>query len=392
MKIAILGAGIGGLTMAQFLVKNDIAFDLYESSSSIKPVGAGIWMPPNAMQVFAKLHLHQVILARGIPLDTMQLLDLSMKPISVIEGGRLASQYEFPTISIKRHELRTILRQNLPEGSLHLGYECEQIERKTSSISLSFKNGVVAEYGLVIAADGIHSLGRQALGDDRQLHYSGQTCLRGITKLELPQDLNHRALEIWGHGARFGCSPVADGEVYWYAPFIHPAHQTYTSRQCFELLRCHYQNFPTITQRIIEATHHDGIIHTDLFELPPATSWGKFPLILLGDAAHSMTPNLGQGAAMAVEDAYILSVLLGALLKKKTLSPQDLVTTYAKARVQRVNKIAAWARQLGNVGGWQHPVLCKIRNGLLATLSRFSQSKQIDYIYKGSSSETGISA
>lgn len=377
MKIAILGAGIGGLTMAQCLFKLGYDFDLYESSESIKPVGAGIWMPPNAMQVFVQLKKAHEVMARGVSLENMRVLDLNLKKIGLVEGARLASRYQFPTVSIKRHELHSLLFQELPSKSVHLGHRCLEVKTNNLKSILRFNGGIEAEYDLVIAADGIHSIARKAIGDNRPLQYSGQTCLRGITKLEIPVEIQRRSIEIWGNGARFGCSPVGANEIYWYAPLVYPSGQALSSNEWLELLKKKYLKFPKVVQQILDATSAEHLIHTDLFELPPSNNWGAPGLILLGDATHAMTPNLGQGAAMAVEDAYELSLIL----QKKNLTPLEVASNFLQTRVSRVNQIAAWSRQLGSLGAWQNPLLCLMRNSLLSHTPQFLQQRQIDFIY-----------
>lgn len=379
MKIAILGAGIGGLTMAQCLFQNGKTFDLFEASESIKPVGAGIWMPPNAMRVFERIGKSKTVLQNGVNLESMRLLDLQMNTLALVDGAKLASLYSFPTVSIKRSDLHSLLFSDLPVSSIYLGHQCQAINIQNNKTQLSFKNGRTEEYDLVIAADGINSLARVQIQDFRQLQYSGQSCFRALTKMTIPPIINNQSIEIWGQGLRFGCSPVSANEVYWYAPFVELSGQKLIPSERFALLQSRYKDFPPVVQQIIQSVEPESIIHTDLFELPPTERWAVSGLILLGDAAHAMTPNLGQGAAMAIEDAFCLA----QLLQNNSISRHDLISAYHANRTKRVNEIAHWARQLGHLGGWQNTIACRFRNFILKNTPSRIQARQIDAIYGG---------
>jgi 2-polyprenyl-6-methoxyphenol hydroxylase-like FAD-dependent oxidoreductase len=380
MKIAILGGGIGGLTMAHFLEKANIPYSLFESASEIRSVGAGIWMPPNAMRVLKILDLDSAILESGVPLQKMNLLAKSGSSFSVIDGNKLKSQFGYPTVSIKRHELHKLLHQSLPHQHIYLGHQCTHVEVNSQGVDLHFSNGQQFKADILIAADGIKSMVRKVIEDHRELNYSGQTCLRAITKLSIPDKIKTEAAEVWGNGLRFGCSPVSPSEVYWYATLVNPPHISFSSDKAFEILQNQFRDFPDFVQLIIAHINPGNIIQTDLFELPEARHWSNDRIVLLGDAAHSMTPNLGQGAAMAIEDAFVLAKHIS---NSNSTSLASALSKYQGERMQRVHQIAKLARQLGWLGGWQNPLLCQIRNWALKNSPRSLQDKQLEFMFSG---------
>ncbi|HEY8271925.1 MAG TPA: FAD-dependent monooxygenase [Pseudobdellovibrionaceae bacterium] len=380
MQIAILGAGIGGLTMAHCLEKANIPFSLFERAPDIHPVGAGIWMPPNAMNIFKTLDLDSVILESGVPLQKMNLLTKSGSSFSIVDGNKLKSQFGYSAVSLKRYELHKKLYQSLPQHRIHLDHQCTHVEVNSRGVDLFFSNGDQFKADVLIAADGIKSMVRKAIGDHRELIYSGQTCLRAITTLSIPDKIKTEAAEVWGHGLRFGCSPVGPSEVYWYATLVHPPFTAMSSSKAFKILQNRFRDFPDFVQLIIAHIAPDTIIQTDIFELPEGKRWSKDRIVLLGDAAHSMTPNLGQGAAMAIEDAFVLAKHIS---NSNTTSLATSLLRYQEQRMQRVHQIAKIARQLGRLGGWQNPFLCRFRNWALKKAPRSLQEKQLEFIFSG---------
>jgi 2-polyprenyl-6-methoxyphenol hydroxylase-like FAD-dependent oxidoreductase len=166
--------------------------------------------------------------------------------------------------------------------------------------------------------------------------------------------------ELWGRGIRFGIVPLTRGRVYWFATRNAPenAVENPQGRQK-ELLELFQGWHPSVIS-LIEATEASTILRNDIYDLQPLTSWGKGRVTLLGDAAHAMTPNMGQGACQALEDAQVLA----DTLRQSQPNAQALLS-YQQKRLARASMIVTRSRQIGTVAQWENPLACWLRDHLL---------------------------
>ena len=163
-------------------------------------------------------------------------------------------------------------------------------------------------------------------------------------------------LETWGRGRRFGVVPIAAHRVYWYATLNQPAGRSYTPLEQKKLLQQQFKGWVTPIESLLEATPAEIILHHDIFDIPPLAGWSEGRVTLLGDAAHPTTPNMGQGACMAIESAYVLARCLAtepelpAALRayEQARRPRTAVNQPVRGRLvaagQLENKLACWLR------------------------------------------------
>ncbi len=173
-------------------------------------------------------------------------------------------------------------------------------------MTVRFSDGSATQADLLIGADGLHSVIRQQLFPSIAVRYSGQTCFRGIASFTLPPQLARTCQEWWSGEYRFGFSAIDAQHVYWFAPMLAPTGRPETFAEL--RLENRYAAFPALVPALLRHTPPTEIIRTDLYELPSLPYWRQGRVVLLGDAAHAMTPNLGQGGAQAIEDAVVLSI------------------------------------------------------------------------------------
>ncbi|MBT2484672.1 MULTISPECIES: FAD-dependent monooxygenase [unclassified Microbacterium] len=203
-------------------------------------------------------------------------------------------------------------------------------------------------FGLVVGADGIRSDARQRWGLDRGLRYAGYTAWRGVAPAS--GHLADAAGETWGDGARFGIVPLPDDQVYWFATLATApggidadAHST---------LRQLFSSWHAPIAQLLDATPDGTVLRhdiSDLAEFPP--SFVRHRGVLLGDAAHAMTPDLGQGAGQAIEDAATLVLLLRDLPAGADQSALDAaLTRYDHLRRPRTRALWQQSRRTGAVG------------------------------------------
>ncbi|MFT4570240.1 MAG: 2-polyprenyl-6-methoxyphenol hydroxylase-like FAD-dependent oxidoreductase, partial [Candidatus Binatia bacterium] len=197
-EITIVGGGIGGLALALAAQRRRIKATVYEASDSVAPVGAGIWLPTNAMSVLERLGVAAAIEARGVPLSRIEIHDADDGLLQSVDLDPIASRYGFTTVAIRRADLHAVLLEALAPGTVQLGRRCASVEQGESFATVRFEDGEEVRAGLVVGADGINSKVRAAVDARVALRYAGQTTWRGIAKLSAPQIPVDLSREIWG--------------------------------------------------------------------------------------------------------------------------------------------------------------------------------------------------
>jgi 2-polyprenyl-6-methoxyphenol hydroxylase-like FAD-dependent oxidoreductase len=219
-------------------------------------------------------------------------------------------------------------------------------------VVLSAVDGTSAEGALLVGADGLCSRVRKQLLADGPPRYAGYTSWRGLVAADL--DPSDEAVESWGRGSRFGIVPVGGGRVYWYATAnAEPG----ADDQGRAALAERFAGFHPPVPSLIEATLPASIVRTDIHDRPPARRWSHGPVTLLGDAAHPMTPNLGQGGCQAMEDAFVLAA---ALAEEATVA--GALARYERERLRRANRIVSLSRRFGAVAQWRSALACAVRD------------------------------
>ncbi|RXM39087.1 monooxygenase [Chryseobacterium sp. CH21] len=359
--ISIIGAGIGGLTLGNVLKQHQSDFTIYESAPEIKPVGAGIMMAVNAMQVFDRLGLKEKIENAGNKVHRIVIANESLQTISKTEILELESQYNSCNVAIHRAELQKILTENLKPNAIQLNHSLQKI-RKEENYILNFENGNQVESKIVFGADGIKSPIRNQILKIGTIRDSGQKCWRGLVDFDLPEKHHQEAFEMWGKGKRFGFVKISEKKVYWYACINEKSFKKH-----LEIAEI-FKDFHALVLKIIEATAHENIICNTISDLAPIPQWYSENLCLIGDAAHATTPNMGQGACQAIEDAYIIGKLLD--------SYQDFNTVFEKfqnIRRKKVDYIVNTSRTIGKVSQWEKGN--SIRNFLMGLIPESMNQK-----------------
>ena len=201
-NLNIIGAGIGGLTTAIALQQKGIESRVYEQAAEIKPVGAGIILANNAMQVYEKLGLREAIEAQGNPISAMKITQSNLKPISSIDLAYFEKKYQVRNIAIHRGKLQQVLARQIPQDRLKLGYQLSKVIRNSEGFELNFENGQAVHSQLVLGADGIDSIMRNQLFTENKIRNASQICWRGIANLSMDQSFQHELNEAWGQGDR----------------------------------------------------------------------------------------------------------------------------------------------------------------------------------------------
>ena len=368
MRIVIAGGGIGGLTAAIALNRVGIDVHVCEQASAFREVGAGIGIAPNALRALDLLGIGPDVDALSIPAlqgglrqaSGRVLLSMPVKEISRRIG----------TIAVlHRAELLNLLIAKLDPARLHLAHRCTSFTESPDGISVHFDNAADIHADALIAADGLRSAIRTQLFGGVPIRYSGYTAWRAVVDFPAGRDL--QISETWGPGRRFGIVPMSAGRVYWFATRNAAEGETDPPGRARDALLQTFAGWHAPISALISTTDEESILRNDIHDIDPLPHFVSGRVALLGDAAHAMTPNFGQGACQAMEDAVVLAACL-----KKTGQPHTAFAEYERRRLGRTRQIQLGARRFGALGQLENPALCFLRDSAMRLIPAKAASRQ----------------
>ena len=368
-RVLVVGGGIGGLATAIGLRRAGVDATVFERADALREVGAGLLVGANGLRALSELGVGEAVRAQSVPGIVGGFYTSAGRPLATVSLERLTQAVGEQSLVMHRAELLAILREALPAEAVQLGAACASFEQDAQGVALRLEDGRVERGDALIGADGIHSVVRAALLGAAPPRYAGYTGWRGVASFP-----HERLLpgELWGHGARFGMAPMSGGRVYWFATSNRPtgAPDAPGGRRA-ELLALLRAWHPTVTA-LVAATDEAAILRHDIYDREPVARWATGCVALLGDAAHAMTPNLGQGACQALEDAVVLARCLSG-----ASDVPAALEAYQHARIPRANAIVRQSRRVGEVGQWANPLACAVRNMLARLLLPLSIERQL---------------
>lgn len=360
-EVIIIGGGIGGLAVANALTQAGMSWEIHERSPRIGLGGTGLTLWPNALRALGRLGLDQGVQTLADPLELGEIYDWRQRPLKSIPLTPVRERSGLPLLCLRRVDLYAELLRPLDPARIHTGSRCIGYRREAEGASLTFEDGTMRSAPLVVAADGVRSFLRDAMIGASPLRYVGWMTWRGVAKLSPGSFPKGRYREFFGRGSRFGVFWIRDDYVYWYGtlnsavhdkPAIHPAHKA-------EAL-AHFADWPPLAHAVIGATDPEDLVRTGVYDTLPLPRWTDGALTLLGDAAHPMTPDLGQGACQAIEDALALAQCL-----KAGPDLTKALETYQAIGLARTTPLVARSRKIGKMRQWQTPVTATLRNTIM---------------------------
>lgn len=376
MDIAIVGGGIGGLATAVALQKIGMNVTVYEKAEDFKPLGAGIGIGSNAMLALQEMNVGKDILQHGMPLTTQRFLNEKGQVMNTIDFSLLKDRFGEETITIQRADLHEALFDALDAKSFHFNKQVEAFEEKEEAVQLYFSDQTTAEHEYIIAADGIHSLFRKTLFPKHHARYAGYTCWRGISpnKGDVPL---HVSNEAWSRKGRFGWAPLHQDDVYWFACINTQANNKVYQKWTKNDLAEHFSFYSPTVERLIRETYDNYFLHHDLYDIRPLKKFHKRRVLLIGDAAHATTPNMGQGAGQAIEDAFELMVAFSSFNEWK-----EIVQFYNHRRVKKAKKVIKLSRQIGWAAQWDSKILTSFRDHIFPYIPKSLLFWRLTFLFK----------
>ena len=373
-KIGIIGAGIGGLTTAIMLHNLGYTCTLFESSPTVRGIGAGIGLASNAIKAFDYLGLEEGIVQISNPIDQFDICSENGKILVQADTSKISKKYDKANYAIHRADLHQFLLGQLNSNQIETSKELEDV-KINSNVQLKFKDHSTAEFDYVIGADGVNSKLRQIFLPKSEPRYAGYWCWRGVVKLENWKSI-HKNTETWGRKGRFGISPLTGNRVYWYA-CVNSNLKDGVDKFGLEELKKLFQNYHRDIPMLLDLTDEKEVITTPIVDIQPISKFSfSDKVLLIGDAAHATTPNMGQGACMAIEDVAVL---------QDELKKNDFPTAFRnfeKRRLDRTKYIIKTSWKAGEIAQTSNPVLISFRNNLLKHLPDFISQRELNRLMK----------
>lgn len=343
MNVVIIGAGMGGLTTGIALKKFGHQVRIFEQTEKILPVGAAISLWSNGVKCLNYLGLTDKIAKLGGQMDDLAYVDgLTgdvMTQFSLLPLIEEVGQRPYP---VARADLQNMLMDEFGRDQIYLGKKMVSLEDKADYVEVHFADGSSTQADLLIGADGTHSLTRAyVLGQQVQRRYAGYVNWNGL--VEISEDL--APAQQWttyvGEGKRASLMPVADGKFYFFLDVPLPAGLDNNRDEYKKLLKQYFVDWCQPVQQLIERLDPQKTNRVEIHDIEPFTQFYKGRVVILGDAAHSTTPDIGQGGCQAMEDA----IYLARSLQINTLGVEDALRRYQNKRNERANELVLRARK-----------------------------------------------
>jgi len=360
-KILIVGGGIAGLSVMRALENKGFSPELVEQSDTIHSDGTGILLGFNAVSVLENLGLKNEVEHAGVKLSTMSAFDEKGESVVACDLDYVQVKSGYATYGIDREGLINILSSSINKAQIKTATKVIQVRQTPQGVEAVFDDGSVKHYDLLIGADGIHSAVRKAIFGEIPLRDAKQGCWRFIAKT--PENFTKNGIfEYFGVGKRAGYMPMQNGELYAYILLNaneYDARHMPSTQELLQRCEAFEGDWHMIAQALKEPlrTRFDAL--KDLSQICIA----KDRVVLIGDAAHAVTPNLGQGAAMGLEDAELLAYYLDT-----SESIQSALQAFEKRRYKRVEAIKNKFYIIGKIAQSSSPLFCKLRNAFYRLL------------------------
>ncbi len=356
-RIVIAGAGIGGLATALALKQRGFRPIVCERAPELKEIGAGLLLSPNGVRALEFLGLRKTATSLSRVIREWRILDRTGHCLQRMSP----CHRELPALSLHRADLQQLFLKMMPTDCLNLGAEVSRFQHNASVVEVLLTSGKAIAADALIGADGLRSSVRALRFGPQPPAYSGYVGWRGVSPWIPDAYKGEHLSESWAEGKRFGISPMGNGRCYWYATANRAADQNSAGdNRHAELLRL-FGHWHAPISKLIEATQKENILQSDIYDRPAQHPWSDGPVTLLGDAAHPMTPNLGQGACFALEDACVIARCI-----EEAGNFPEAFGRYERMRRSRTDIVQRCSRWMGKLIQIEKPAATTLRDLILS--------------------------
>ncbi|WP_312534001.1 FAD-dependent urate hydroxylase HpxO [Acinetobacter variabilis] len=343
MEITIIGAGMGGLTTGIALKKFGHKVTIYEQAEKILPVGAAISLWSNGVKCLNYLGLTEQVAKLGGQMDQLAYIDGltgdTMTQFSLLPLIEEVGQRPYP---MARADLQNMLMDELGREDIQLGKKMVELQEQKDGVLVKFADGTEIKTDLLIGADGTHSITRAyVLGEQVSRRYAGYVNWNGLVEISEKLTPADQWTTFVGQGKRVSLMPVADGKFYFFFDVPLPVGLENNRAEYKTLLKQYFEGWCAPVQHLIDALDEQKTNRVEIHDIEPFAQFYKGRVVIVGDAAHSTTPDIGQGGCQAMEDA----IYLARSLQINTLGLEDALKRYQNKRNERANELVLRARK-----------------------------------------------
>lgn len=341
LRIAIVGAGLGGMTTAGLLQRAGFSVRVYEQAEAFSRIGAGIHLSANVMIVMRRLGIERTLVDIGLTPDTFisRQWDSGEVLFELPLGHAGELRYGAPYINVHRGDLHAVLEGALADKTVSFGHKLIGIEEHPSGVRLSFANGATTEADIVIGADGVNSKVRETLLGSDKPRFSGHIAHRAIFPATLLNGLPIRPCSKWwgpkSHILVYYMTQARE-EVYVVSSIPAASWEADASflpgnRDAFIAA---FEGFHPELRQVVNAA--PSVTEWPIFDREPLDCWSHGRMVLLGDACHPLRPYMASGAAMAIEDGAVLARCIAEIDAE---DPAEAFNWYEANRLPRIKKV-----------------------------------------------------
>lgn len=376
-RTVIVGGGVGGMAFAAALERLGLPYVLLEQAPVLGEVGSGLGILPGAVRALEMLGVGPALFQSGAPFRRFRVATRHGRDLSEVSFARVFEQAGRAGYVLHRGALHTALAERVNPAAILTGARVSSIEEEGGEVRVSVEGRAEPIRGdLLVGADGLRSVVRAHVLGDGPPRYAGETIFRGIAPAELAEPELSR--ELFGDGRRTAYYELSPGRVYWWATAPLPEGTVIPPAERRAFLAEAFADWAFGVPELHARTNDEDILQNDIFDRAPARRWHRGAAVLLGDAAHPTTPNLGQGACMAIEDAVVLA---RSLHRASTLG--EAFAAFTASRARRTARTMRMSRLWGAAGLWKHPLLCALRDASFryAPSSWLERAARDQYVY-----------
>jgi len=367
-SVMIIGGGIGGLSTAIALRHYGIDSLVFEQADNLRStqVGSGLALGVNVARAFKHLGLRDQVAELGAPLRRTNYRNETgehLGSMAMSEDGELA-------MGIIRPVFHNFLVDTVGPDIVQLGAKLTRFDQDAGGVTAHFADGRQARAAALIGADGLHSTMRTHLLGQSEPRYAGYCTRRGVVETDFAKEGLFGI--ILGPGVRFLFYPVGRWYIYWAAATNEPAGGDEDGATIKRTVLERFRGWPTPVETLVESTPESNTILADTYDRNPVKSWGEGRVTLLGDAAHPMTWDRGQGAGQAIEDGVLLAKALS-----RSDDPEEALRGWEERRIPRTTKLVRYSRQIGRLQQADNPLLKFYREKVMLKImtSKFGAKK-----------------